>query len=83
MNSTFSDEDCHSTDNVPIGQHENNDHFPQILEDLMKTNNHDHTTTTGGNYTVPDSLPPPLLKVNVFYMSNLKCQFTMVPQLAC
>ena len=59
MNSMFSDEDCHSTDNVPIGQHENNDHFPQILEDLMKTNNPDHTTATGGNYTVPDPLPPP------------------------
>ena len=83
MNSMFSDKEGHSIDDVLMGQHDDDDPLPQILQDFLETNIPDHTPTTGGNYTGPDPIPTPLLKVNVFYMSNLKCQFTMVSRLAC
>lgn len=82
MNSMFSDEEDHSIDDVLMGQHDNDDPLLQILQDYIETNIPEHTTTTGGNYTGPDPIPTPLLKVNVFYMSNRKCQFTMVPRFA-
>ena len=78
----FLDEEDHSIDDVLMGQHDDDDPLPQILQDFMKTNIFEHTTTTGGNYTGFRPIPTPLLKVNVFYMSNRKCQFTMVPRLA-
>ena len=83
MNSMFSNEESHSIDNVPMGQHDDDGPLPQILQDFLETNIPDHTTTTGGNYTSPDPIPTPLLKVNVFYMNNLKCRFTIIPRFAC
>jgi hypothetical protein len=65
------------------GQHDDDDLLPKILQDFMETNIPVHTTTTGGNYPGPDPITTPLLKVNVFYMSNRKCQFTIVSRLAC
>ena len=59
MNSMFSDEEGHSTDGDPMGQHDDNDPLPQILQDFLSTNIPDHTTSTGGNYTGPDSIPTP------------------------
>jgi hypothetical protein len=57
MNLMFSDEKGHSTDNVPTWQHDDDDHLPQILQDLKGTNIHDHATTTSGDPPCPDLTP--------------------------
>jgi hypothetical protein len=41
-----------------MGQHDDNDHFLQILKNLLKNNILDHATITGGNYIGPGPICP-------------------------
>ena len=59
MNSMLSYKEGHSTHDVPMGQHDDDDPLPQILQDFLETSIHDRTTTTGGNYIGPDLIPTP------------------------